>query len=248
MPITPIFHIFPSISVQQESAKFILTLLAEELLKGPIFLLLSGGSAIAMYKEMFQLLIEKQTDLSNLTISLFDERFVLKGSTDSNEEQLRELGLLDLFQKHNAKWISYLNDTNRSGIEVAQQVCEQFKQELNENKKLIILAGVGDDGHTAGLLPTKNSLIIQEIFESKNDIEYYELSDDIINHFRQRLTATPELIKKADQIIVYATGEKKKTALERFKANNESISDCPCLALFNSKSPVVILTDQELNF
>ncbi len=243
----PSIHYFPPTTIQTKAAEFHAEFLNELLEHSAPLVLLSGGSAIPMYRDLFQYLAEKRPDLSNLTVSLFDERFVLRESPDSNEEQLRQVGVIELLNKHQAHWISYLGSTNRSGLEVAHSMSQEFAQQLFRDKELVIFAGIGEDGHTAGLLPTKNSLIIQEIFESDNNVEYYELPNDVINHFRQRLTSTPHLIRRAKHVIVYAKGGEKKQALREFLKHDQSISSFPSNALHEAANPVTIITDQKLD-
>ncbi|KKU18387.1 MAG: hypothetical protein UY13_C0002G0096 [Candidatus Pacebacteria bacterium GW2011_GWB1_47_8] len=230
------------------SAHFIADFLAQQLRKHSVFLLLSGGSAIKVYKQAFEKLSQSIADLNHpLTVSLFDERYVPKDSANSNETQLRKVGVIDLIEQLGGSWVSYLSDQNLNGQETAQETNRWFSEMLARKKTfLLILAGIGGDGHTAGILPTQDSATIEKVHHSDKLIEYYELPEDTDNPYRQRLTATPKLIEQADQVIVYAVGDDKKAALTDFKANQKPLNERPSLALHRSKSPVILLTDQKL--
>lgn len=241
----PIIHTFPPEILQHSAAQFIATFLVEQLeKKKPILLLLSGGSAIGMYQEMFQILLDRKTSLSTVWVSLFDERFVMKGSLDSNEQQLKDAGVINLFESAGATWIPYLSQDQTTGESVAKEISKTFSTMLTTHR-LIILAGLGDDGHTAGLLPVKKySNNKERLFNPQELVAYYEVdSQDSDNPFHKRLTSTQMLIQEAEQVILFTSGEKKRTAFEKFLQNTEPLYRCPALVLYKSKQLPIILTD-----
>jgi 6-phosphogluconolactonase/glucosamine-6-phosphate isomerase/deaminase len=224
------------------AANSIADFLQQRLHKNKVLLLLSGGSAIQMYAVLIQLLERKDTHFGNLTCSLFDERWVPIGSQDSNEQQLQDAGIIQKLLNNGSKWIPYLAPQSKSPSERAEELSYHLKKLLSDHQ-LIILAGIGEDGHTAGLLPTKDPKTIKNVFESKKLVEYYELPSDAKNLFRERITATPHLVKFAEQVFIYAPGENKVTAIKRFHEKKESIYDCPSIALHLSKHKPIIFSD-----
>jgi 6-phosphogluconolactonase len=237
---------FTSETVQTEAAKSLAQLLEEKLALGSVFLLLSGGSAIKMYQEAFGLLAAKQPSWSSLIVSLLDERAVPPHSPDSNEEQLRAAGVVEEITKRGGRWVSYL-EHGENWPAAAEQTSMGFQQILSEHPYIIITAGIGDDGHTSGLLPTQDKSTIQNVFESSHLIQFYELPADTANPFRLRLTTTPAFIRQASEILIYAVGEKKRAALERFLKGEEQLSVCPALALRSEDLVTTLITDQHLS-
>jgi len=230
--------------VLSKAASAISLIVSERSKKGKLLLLLSGGSAIQMYRQVFEELSSSQQDFSMLTVSLFDERFVPVDSADSNAKQLDDAGVVDLVHKMNARWLPYLV-TGQSGQEVAAQVSRQFSSLIDEGSQLIILAGLGDDGHTAGLLPTHHKLTLNKVFESTQVVEYYQLPDDTVNPYRYRVTATPALLPHADLVILYAVGDKKHSPLQRLVQREGTLSQLPALALLSSQE-LIVITDQSV--
>ncbi|MEO8581375.1 MAG: 6-phosphogluconolactonase [Patescibacteria group bacterium] len=243
---TPIIHTFPTETLVYDTAQYIADFLVEKLKKDSVLLLLSGGSAITMYEKMFEILIEKTIDLHNLSVSLFDERFVSQNSLDSNELQLRNAGVITQLMDREASWIPYLNsEQEENGKQVAQRVTQALTRELSLGKQLIILAGMGDDGHTAGLLPVQqDSPNRSRLFDTDQFVAYYQVdSSDSNNPFSYRLTATPALIKEAHHVFLYTAGEKKRPALQHFMNQDGPIHRYPVISLLASQQPVEVLTD-----
>jgi 6-phosphogluconolactonase/glucosamine-6-phosphate isomerase/deaminase len=239
---TPQLHTFPTDSLISDTAEWLAQYLDDELTTHPVLLLLSGGSAIQMYQGMFKQLLTRRSDLSSLIISLFDERYVPVADPNSNETQLKEAGIVQATLQAGASWISYLSASNEEPEQLAQAVSEQLTQAMSDHT-VIILAGIGDDGHTAGLLPTHDQTIINTVFNSTQLVSYYQLPADTANPHRRRLTATPYLISQAKQVIVYAVGVKKIPAITTFNKCQVEVSVCPAISLYASHQPVIILSD-----
>lgn len=238
-------YIFENVQIQEKAAELIANKLEEKLKAQDVLLFLSGGSAIGMYKLMFEYLAKKKEAIQNLTVTLFDERFVNINSSDTNEMQLKAIGVLKLLKKLRVRWRGYLQDQqNPSGEKTAASVNERLQEIMQEKPWVMILAGIGSDGHTAGILPTNDDEVISKVYESENLVEYYQLPKDTENRYRERITATPALVEKADAVIVYAVGEDKRPALANFIAGQKLENELPALILKRSKRPVIMLTDQ----
>lgn len=239
--LQPLIHSFTPESLQNKAAKAGAERIKAILATEPLLLLLSGGSAIQMYQEMFGILERSLADWSNLTVSLLDERFVSVDSPDSNASQLKAAGVIKLLEQHEATWIPYLTG-EVDGKTVARAISKKINFLLQTNACLI-MAGIGPDGHTAGLLPTADENTVNKVFGSSNTVVYYELPADTDNPHRQRLTFTPAGIAQADEAIAYVPGKAKKAAIERFLAAEESIPSCPSLALQLVGESLQVLTD-----
>lgn len=230
---------------QHQAAMYLADYLRSTVSQQPTLLLLSGGSAVNMYTELFTILTERHQQLEGVTVSLVDERFVPTGHADSNATQLEHSGVIKMIQTLGGTWIQYLQDDQESGAEVADRVSALFSQ-WQLTHQVLVLAGLGDDAHTAGLLPTNDGQTIKNVYLTEQPIAYYQLPADVENPYRHRLTTTPHFLAHAQTVIVYATGAKKAAALRRLVAGNEPISTCPALALRASQQPVIVLTDQSI--
>lgn len=228
--------------VLSKAASAISLIVSEHVKKGKLLLLLSGGSAIQMYRQAFEELSASQQDFSNLTVSLFDERFVPVDSAESNGKQLEDAGVVTLLHNMHAQWLPYLVE-GQSGQEVATHVSTRFASLLQNGAQLIILAGLGDDGHTAGLLPTHDESTLSNVFNSQQYVAYYQLPDDAVNPYRYRVTATPALLPHANQVVLYAVGAKKNKPLQQLLQRTGKLAELPALTLLDAHE-VIVLTDQ----
>ena len=151
--------------------------------------LLSGGSAIEPAVSASRLLARR--DLSQLSISLGDERYGRPGHRDSNWQTLIETG----FSPGNAKLYPVL-----SGLGPEQTTAEfnQFlKKYLIESDFKLALLGIGTDGHTAGILPHSPAV------DSNDYVAYYQAAD------YERITITPKALALMDEAVVYGRGQEK---------------------------------------
>lgn len=159
-----------------------------------VLLFLSGGSFVPIEVEISKKIKEEHS--SNLTITLADERFGCVGHPDSNWFHLQESG----FEIKNAEIIPILQGEN------IKETSDKFENTLNsEFKKAdykLALLGIGADGHTAGILPSSDAL------RSSGLVCFY--NTELYN----RITVTPSAISLLDEVIVYANGKEKWTAIE----------------------------------
>ncbi len=240
--IQPLVLSFTPESIQNKAAKAGAERITNLLKQGKLFLLLSGGSAIQMYQHMFELLATEPLDWSRLTVSLLDERYVSVADPDSNAQQLAQVGIIGWLMQHGATWVPYLV-ANESGEVVAERVNQKFHQLLDSGVACFIMAGIGPDGHTSGLLPTAEATTIQQVFETSVLVKYYELPKDTDNPYRLRITTTPAFMRQADEVMIYAPGAAKKAALERFLAGTALVSSCPSISLRTVSQSVTLFTD-----
>lgn len=246
LPMQPVhLQLLAADNTELAAAKYLAEYLRTTVAQDRTLLLLSGGSAITMYAQMLQLLAKQGGSLKGTTISLVDERFVPAGHADSNAQQLTDAGVIKMIKNLDGQWLPYLTKNQETAEAAALRMTTTFQQ-LQKTQQIIVLAGLGDDAHSAGLLPTKDTNIIKRVYQSKQPIVYYELAKDTDNPYRYRLTTTPSFLAQAQQIIVYATGSKKRNALARLLAGTETIHNCPALVLRNSNKPLLVLTDNRV--
>jgi 6-phosphogluconolactonase/glucosamine-6-phosphate isomerase/deaminase len=181
----------------------------------------SGGSAIPL-----EVLISKKikkTNIDNLTVTLVDERYGPIDYVDSNWLKLKELG----FDIKGAKMIPFLSgkDMNKTVLDIK----DILKDELLRADYKIGLFGIGEDGHTAGILPYTKASISDDFVCSYNTEKY------------NRITITPRLIKTLDEAVVYSVGRSKWSIIEKLK-EKISVEEMPAQIL--KKVPTLtIFTD-----
>lgn len=192
----PEFH--TSNNPKDEAIIYITNILKQKLTEGKKVLWLTpGGSAIAVAVAVSKEL--EGMDLSNLTITLTDERYGAVGHADSSFMQLEKSGL----STGNAHVYPFLTGEN---IEATVEQCESVLQKLiAESEYKIGLFGIGPDGHTSGILPESPAVTDPHFISSYQGGAY------------MRVTTTPALIEKLDEVVVYAVGENKKPTLSSLK-------------------------------
>ncbi|MEX1995740.1 MAG: 6-phosphogluconolactonase [Candidatus Saccharimonadales bacterium] len=157
--------------------------------------LIPGGSAMTVaIKTALKLPVDQ---LGSLTLTLTDERYGPVGHPDSNWLQLQNAGL-------------HLPGATRrpvlSGHDM-QTTVENFadllKTQTQQASYTIGLFGIGEDGHTAGILPGSKAVKSGELAVGYDAGKY------------KRITITPAAIAKLDEAVVYASGEAKHPELDK---------------------------------
>ncbi len=182
----------------EEIAEEIASSINKKLKEGKkVLWVISGGSAIPV-----EVLVSKKIRLlgrNRLTIVLGDERYGVAGHPESNWLLLKKAG----FGVTWAKVYPVLSGKNF--LLTAKHFSEILKEVLNRTDYRIGIFGIGEDGHTSGILPHSEALYINEL------VCAYE------SPLRDRITITTKFIKKLDEAFVYAFGENKWKALDDLK-------------------------------
>lgn len=156
--------------------------------------LVPGGSAMDVAVQASRDLADKNLDL--LTITLTDERYGPIYHKDSNWFQLKIKG----FNLQKAKLLAVLN--GESLQITAQKYSQILNQQLKNADYSIALGGMGPDGHIFGIKPRSPAV------DTKEDVVGYKWTD------YERLTPTIKLLKKLDEVIIYAVGSEKHHQLD----------------------------------
>ncbi len=239
------FHIFSAEKVAVEAAHSLAKILTDSLSQNKsVLLLLSGGSAIKMYGYIFQFL-ETGTHLQHLNLGLADERFGPFGHPDSNEQQLRDAGVIKAFEDRGAHFFGMLTQDHLNEKETAKRAATIYRRLFEEADTIILSAGIGEDGHTLGWLPTQTRKEFMHLYDSPADVTFYTLDPrNSPNPFRSRLTLTLTAAKKAHRMFVFAQGKNKRMALQKLTQEVGPVHTIPARALFQSLHPLEIWTDQ----
>jgi 6-phosphogluconolactonase/glucosamine-6-phosphate isomerase/deaminase len=145
-------------------------------------------------------LADKNLDL--LTITLTDERYGPIYHKDSNWHQLKENG----FNLPEAKMLPVINGESLSAT--ANSYNQLLNEQLQAADYSIALAGMGPDGHIFGIKPHSPAV------DTEMEVVGYKWSD------YERLTPTVNLIKRLDEVIIYAVGPEKHA---QFDLLNQSV-------------------------
>lgn len=165
--------------------------------KGKILWLVSGGSAIEIAAEVSKRFGSTDTkNMTNLTVSLVDERYGPLSHQDSNWQQLIDAGL----SINGANLQPVLK--NKSLEQTAKDYAKFIEQAFEKCDYKIGLAGIGADGHTFGIKPHSPAT------DSDGLVCAYAWDDYV------RLTLTPKAIDGLDEIVAYVIGEEKHKILD----------------------------------
>jgi len=186
--------------------------------------LLSGGSSIAIAVEASKRL--KLSNLSNLFVSLVDERYGLIGHQDENWQQLIDAGFnlpsANLYRPLIGKDI----EPTRAGFN------DWLSDQITMADYKIGIFGIGIDGHTAGIKPHSSAVL------SANLVAFFK-GDDF-----PRLTITFLAIKQLDEAIVLALGKDKISVIQSLLNNNlpldeqpsQILKSIPCVTLYTNNN------------
>lgn len=205
----------------------------------PILLLLSGGSAFSLLNE-----VNSDELNENITIGVLDERFSDDPSIN-NFLQLAETGFFSRAKHKNCSFI----DTRPFPHETPAELASRFESELmkwkgtNRRGRIIITQGIGEDGHTAGILPFRpDSKKFRRLFDSGKFVVSYDATEIENNKFPLRVTTTLDFLKRVNNSIVFVAGESKRNALEETLKARGSLERTPARIIHAMKG-VSIFTD-----
>ena len=187
---------------------------------GPVLLLLSGGSNVRT-----GVALRERLNLKNeLTIGLTDERYGPPGHPDSNWQQLLDAG----FDTKKLKLMPVLE--GKSVEETTVDLKDNLRQAFQVNSAIFGLFGLGEDGHTSGILPGSPAVESEEIVVNFEGPDF------------TRITTTPFSFRHFDAAFLVVYGENKLNQLERLKEElptaeqpAQALKSIPELTIFNDQ-------------
>ncbi|MBI5614004.1 6-phosphogluconolactonase [Candidatus Gottesmanbacteria bacterium] len=209
--------------------------------KSPLLLLLSGGSSLDVLNHVDVSLIDTQ-----VTIGLVDERFTADMSKTNFWHLVRHPFFIPAL-RNGARLIDPTTGYKETIKDETDRLDRSYKRWINEHKNgsIIMTAGIGEDGHTAGIFPMpQDEKGFQERFV---DTQKFAIGYDAGKNAEvsDRVTCTIPFIQKASCVIVYAVGEKKRTALKKLCSLTGKISETPARLLREMPHEhVCLFTDQ----
>lgn len=214
---------FQKITDSAPVVEYLVKVLKEKLATGQkVLWLVPGGSAIGVAAEVSKQL--RDLDLTNLTVTLTDERYGPVGHPDSNWQQLHAAD----FHLPGATMVPVLHG------HTAEETTTEFGRHLQEYCQgaayCIGFFGMGPDGHTAGILPGSPAV------SATDWAAYYE-----VPQFR-RITMTVPAIAALSEAVVYAMGDSKLEPLQNLQKDvpldeqpAQALKKVPKLTVFNDQ-------------
>ena len=183
----------------------------------------SGGSNVGLAK-LARSKLNLRPYKNKLHVCLVDERFGPVGHSDSNWQQLLDLG----FDMSNCQVYPIINNKDNA-TDTVKEYNYNIKNLLGYGYYSIGQLGLGPDGHTSGLLPNN------PLMDSKDYYGYYVGPD------YQRITSTPKLINNLNEVVLFVSGHSKAKALQSM-INKGSVNEIPARILKHVKK-LTIFTD-----
>lgn len=210
----------------------------------PVLFLVSGGSTVNIAIEVCRAVLigypgNKETLKWLFTISQIDERFGPAGHQDSNWRLLLNHG----FQPHLYSVLPILREKTASR-EAFDAAVSRFNFFLNDaaqkrqhgNLFITGLFGIGQDGHTAGILP--------ETPASSMELNGGRLAVGYKSVLFTRITVAPAFFQYIDYAAVFVSGAEKQQILESLQ-NDRAVTEQPA-QLLKQTAETVIYTDIDL--
>lgn len=211
----------------QTSAGHIASAIKDNLTSGKkVLWLLSGGSGIRVVLEAARQL--EGVELSNLSVTLTDERYGPIDHSDENWKQLIDGGLT----LPGASLYRPLVGADRRTT--TDQFGAWIMQQMNAAEYKIGLFGIGEDGHTAGIKPHSdavNSAAWAECFTGE-DFE--------------RITITPFTISQLDEVVIQAGGTDKTATLRQLLHETVNTAEQPAQILKTIAKRTLYTDNEEL--
>ena len=193
-------------SPQSDVAPFLARRIAEKLDQGKrVLWLMAGGSGIAVCVEVARLLADR--DLSNLSVTISDERYGEPGHPDENMQQLYDVGL-------SLPGAAVYRPLTGASIEATTTAYDKWlSSHLHDSDYRIALLGIGNDGHTSGIKPHSPAVHSRQSACSFKGEDY------------DRITTTPAYLSQFDEAVVQAYGHAKWPVIQTLQARRDITLD-----------------------
>lgn len=193
-------------------------------------LFLSGGSTP---KPLYKSLAE-EVELRIGAAAMVDDRYSFHQEY-SNMPMIRESGFEDFLKNQNIPFYKIL-EFGVGKEETVKKYNEAVSFLLNHFTKSVAILGIGEDGHTAGILPG--------VFQNSEFVQDFNFPQMQI---KDRITLTFKALSMFDLLILLVFGEQKRNALELMFSQGPE-EEIPS-RFYNRKElddKVLLITDQKI--
>ena len=216
------------------AAQTIFAVLQEQPPERPFVLALCGGRSVV---GILQALLEESAHqprelLRRIHFFMVDERIVPLSHSDSNFGGLKQQ-LFDTLVEQGTILKEQLHPLLISA-EDAAGACERYMRELESlgGAFTVVVLGMGEDGHVAGLFPRHVALTTP----GRRFIPFF----DSPKPPAARVTASSELVTDAALGILLALGEGKRAAWDALMSGTVISADCPAKILASMERCIVV--------
>lgn len=206
----------------------------------PVLFLVSGGSCLNLLHALDPMLFD-----ARVTMGVLDERYSSDPSIN-NYSQFIETDFYGITRNRGVTCI----ETAVFQSETIDEMAKRWDMELKDwrishaDGKIIVLQGIGPDGHTAGMMPDEIKQF-NELFDNPNVwVVGYDAQSR--NKYPLRVTVTMPFLRNVDTSIVYAVGEEKKAALSAALAPEGNTFQIPARIIHEMKH-CLLYTDQSVD-
>lgn len=237
-------HIYTTISpgeARKKAATYLNSLFAENT-STPLLLLTSGGSALDLLDEV---------DITHLgshtTIAMLDDRY----STSQNINNFMTLQKKDFYGVALTLNLNFI-ESNVQNEETQDELAKRFEASLrdwhraNPKGRVIATLGIGEDAHTAGIMPyPKDKSFFDKTFINTDSwVVAYDAGKK--SKYSKRVTTTIEYIRKhIGSAVAYVSGPRKKEGLQKAINSKSSLHEAPAAVIQKMKS-IRLFTDIKL--
>jgi 6-phosphogluconolactonase/glucosamine-6-phosphate isomerase/deaminase len=211
-----------------EAANHVATAISYHLSQGQrVLWLLSGGSGAAIAVAASQRLAG--VDLTNLSITMTDERYGSLGHPDENWQQIMDAGFV-------APGATLYRPLSGHAIADTAAAWGDWLMNALDNADFSIgVFGIGNDGHTAGIKPHTSATT------STQPIAAFT-GDDF-----ERLTITFPVIKRLDEVVIQASGSDKTAIIHELLSGHATLEDMPARILTTIPASTLYTTVKQEN-
>ncbi len=216
-------HTLPSSEEAAQNAAQAVEEILAEVLGRPVLFLVSGGSWFPVLDKIRPAVLGE-----NVTVSMLDER----NSRDPQVNNFAQLTGTDFYTSAEMRGVNFI-DTRVGGHESQDELRERWARSLHSwwqkyNKEACLVAtlGMGEDGHTAGIMPfPEDAEMFNYLFNGSRWVVSYDAGEK--SEHSQRVTTTLTFLRSLSYGIVYAAGEEKREALERTVSEDGALAETP---------------------
>ena len=173
--------------------------------------LLSGGSGTAIAVATSQRLTG--VDLTNLSITMTDERYGPVGHRDENWQQIMDAGFV-------VPGATLYRPLSGQDINTTASAWGDWLTATLDNSGFSIgVFGIGSDGHTAGIKPHTSAITATQPIAAFTGEDF------------ERLTITFAVIERLSEIVIQASGDDKTAIIKKLVTGHAALEDMPAQIL-----------------